>query len=101
MPAKLPADAQPLTCPDCHQPMRHDLSQMPMWLGAELKLIENVPVHLCDACNTQAFDPAVEAAIRALVATGFPDRLAAHQVIVPVFRLDAFLNRTTEKLAAE
>jgi YgiT-type zinc finger domain-containing protein len=81
--------------------MRSDTSQMPMWLGAELKLIEDVPVHLCDACNTQAFDPGVEAAIRALVATGFPDRLASREVVVPVFQLDNFLVDNNKKVAAE
>jgi YgiT-type zinc finger domain-containing protein len=81
--------------------MRSDTSQMPMWLGAELKLIEDVPVHLCDTCNTQAFDPGVEAAIRALVATGFPDRLASREVVVPVFQLDDFLVDNNKKVAAE
>ncbi len=81
--------------------MRSDTSQMPMWLGAELKIIENVPVHLCDTCNTQSFDPGVEAAIRALVATGFPDRLAVREVVVPVFELDAFMIDDNKKVAAE
>lgn len=81
--------------------MRSATSQMPMWLGAELKLIENVPVYLCDSCNTQSFDSSVEAAIRALVATGFPDRLALREVVVPVFGLDAFLIDDNGKVAAE
>lgn len=81
--------------------MRADISQMPMWLGAELKIIENVPVFVCDSCDTQSFDPDVEEAIRTLVATGFPDRLAVREVLVPVFDLNAFLSTTKSNVVAE
>jgi YgiT-type zinc finger domain-containing protein len=81
--------------------MRADVSQLPMWLGAELKIIENVPVFLCDSCETQTFEPDVESAIRTLVATGFPDRLAVREVVVPVFDLHAFLSTKTTSEVAE
>jgi len=95
------ADLTSRRCPDCGEPMRDSICQLPMWLGAELNLIENVPVSVCDTCNSQVFAPDVEAAIRALVATGFPDALAVRQVVVPVFELDAFLASTQKRIAAE
>ncbi len=97
----LTADPSHGTCPDCGNAMRNSICQLPMWLGAELNLIENVPVSVCDSCNSQYFAPDVEAAIRALVATGFPDRLALRQVVVPVFALDSFLAAAHRKVAAE
>jgi len=72
-----------------------------MWLGAELKIIENVPVYLCESCDAQTFDPEVETAIRTLVATGFPDRLAVREVVVPVFDLHAFLSTDKTNVVAE
>lgn len=89
-----------ITCTDCGKEMTKTTSMMPMWLGAELKLIENVEVHVCDTCQTQAFDPAVDTAIRMLTATGFPDRIADRQLVVPVFDLTPFLPNPA-KVAAE
>lgn len=59
-----------------------------MWLGAELNVIDDVPAHVCDHCEQQSYDPAVENQIRALVAQGFPGHKATRHVSVPVFRLD-------------
>jgi len=84
-------------CPDCGRTMDRSISQIPMWMGAELKLIDNVPVHQCAACGTEAYEPAVEAAIRALVATGFPDSFAVREVSLPVFDLDKYIDPDLKK----
>lgn len=79
-----------LLCDGCGEPMRSELAQMPMWFGAELNLIDGVPTHVCDACNRQQFTPRVDAAIRRLVAAGFPGRLTRRQIAVPLFDIDDF-----------
>ena len=85
-------------CPGCGKPMRHEMTQMPMWLGSELKLISDVPAHICDSCDLQQFDPDTEAAVRRLVAQGFPDHRMRDRVFVPVFSLDDFRKETTQTI---
>jgi YgiT-type zinc finger domain-containing protein len=80
----------PTACAGCGGPLRAEVAQMPMWLGSELKLIDGVPVRVCDRCDRQHFAPRVEAAIRRLAGEGFPDRRARRQVLVPVFELEDF-----------
>mgnify|MGYP002629164325 CR=1 FL=1 len=85
------AEKTEIKCSSCGSKMRAEITQMPMWLGSELNLIENVPAHVCDKCDLQYYDPHIEAAIRALVGAGFPSHQARSHITVPVFRLDPYL----------
>ncbi len=80
-----------LECSSCGSKMRPEIIQMPMWLGSELNIIEGIPAHICEKCDSQYYEPHIEAAIRALVAAGFPGHQALSHMTVPVFRLDPYL----------
>ncbi|MEC7760648.1 MAG: YgiT-type zinc finger protein [Pseudomonadota bacterium] len=82
--------ADPTTCPECGTALRRDVTQMPLWFGATLNLVSDIPVSLCDGCGFQHIAPDVDAAIGRVVQQGFPDHRQRDVVAVPVFSLDDF-----------
>lgn len=88
-------------CPSCGRTMRFENVTIPMWLGADLNLIEDVPAHVCDACDLQHLDSETEAAIRRVVASGFPEFRARRQISAAVFGLRDFDGAAPSREAAE
>ena len=58
-----------------------------VWQGDRVAIVEDIPAHVCGACNEQYYDDAVSDALRRLAEQGFPAEDAKNEILVPVFSL--------------
>ena len=58
-----------------------------VWQGNRVAIVEDIPAHVCNACNEQYYDGPVSDALRRLAETGFPREWAKTEIVVPVFSL--------------
>ena len=72
-------------CEACGHTTRKSHVPVTLWFGAELKLVEGVPAHVCPNCHARYYDAAVEGKLDSLAAAGFPDWKAVRMIATPVF----------------
>lgn len=75
-------------CPHCQQSMIAKTMRTAVWQGDQVAIVEDIPAHVCTACNEQFYDGPVSDALRRLAEDGFPAELAKSEILVPVFSLE-------------
>ncbi len=74
-------------CPSCAGTMQAKTMRTAVWQGDRVAIVEDIPAHVCNACNEQYYDGPVSDALRRLAETGFPRERARTEIVVPVFSL--------------
>ena len=67
-----------------------------IWQGASVAIVEDIPAHVCRACNEQYYDGPVSDALRRLAEEGFPTEQANSELLVPVFSLKGRIREPVE-----
>ncbi len=80
-----PQSSSEFLCQACHAPTVETDVAVTIWLGAELKVVEGVPAHVCTRCQARYYDSAVDEKLTSLIAAGLPDRKASRVMSVAVF----------------
>jgi YgiT-type zinc finger domain-containing protein len=75
-------------CESCGGPTQDKLVDVTMWTARQLVLIENVPAHICENCQSQYYDQDVGMKMQDLISKGFPRSQQIREIAVPVFTLD-------------